>query len=337
VFLRSAVRFEEGFVKIRFNPGRNLIIVAVFALLCALFGGIAAGPAFAEKWLCPVCQVQRIDRPDSTAALVCPKCQIEFQPSDLTFPVGYLSIRTRPSEVVWNLTPECGIFRNEGLLVFDKKEPQANLWVPWSAVDYYIPRQRIVKLTSGDEFLTPYSQSKEQCPEPPKFIVSIADSVGDFLNPGSIRVQTKEEPLSVIFLVARSPSARDSAKARFIREVESGKHPRLPRTQPTIKHIADPAVPRSAVNDSVDVVIEVRVDENGQILKLNRLKGSGNKETDQAALVAARRSVIYTGGEMGAGVPTSVILTFHFNRGTVTTEGRPAVPPMWREWLEPPQ
>ena len=51
-------------------------------------------------------------------------------------------MRTRPTEVVWSLVPECGIFRNDGLLAtVDGK----GLWVPWSAIDYYIPRQR----TSG--------------------------------------------------------------------------------------------------------------------------------------------------------------------------------------------
>ncbi len=313
------------------------MIIAASALLgvCALL--ILADVALAaETWLCPVCQVERITRADSTATLYCPRCKITFQHSDLTIPVAYLAVRTRPTEVVWTLTPECGIFREEGLLVNEPKHVDPTLWVPWSAVDYYIPRQRILHLTSGAEFFTPYSMSPDLCPQPPKFIVSYADSVGDFLSHGTIRTSTREENLSVFFVIARSPAARDSGRVRFISEVMAGKHPRLPRTQPTIQRIATPMVPASAMNDSVDVVLEARVNENGEILKVDRIHGSGNPDCDQAALLAARRSSIVPGGEMGAGVPSSVILTFHFNHGTVTTSGEPAVPPMWREWIEPP-
>jgi len=324
-------------VKIRHISRRSILGAAfVVALLAACVLLATARPASAETWLCPVCQVTRIERADSTAALYCPHCKIQYEKSDLTWPVAYLSVRTRPTEVVWALTPECGIFRNEGLLVFEPKASQAALWVPWSAVDYYIPRQRILRLTSGQEFLTPYSQSPDQCPEPPLIVTTIADSMGDFMSPRTIRVQSKNEPLSVVFLAARSPAARDSARARFINEVMAGKHPRLPRTQPTIQRAALPMVPPSAARDSVDVTLEVRVDENGTILKVNRIHGSGKPEVDQAALLAARRSALYPGGEMGAGVPCSVVLTYHFRHGTVTADGVPAVPPMWREWVEPP-
>jgi TonB family protein len=324
-------------VKIRGIVDRRFTVIAASALLtvCALLI-LADIASAAERWLCPVCQVERITRTDSTGTFTCPRCKITFERSDLLLSVAYLSVRTRPTEVVWTLTPECGIFREEGLLVYEPKQPDPTLWIPWSAVDYYIPRQRIVRLTSGAEFLTPYAMSPDQCPEPPKFIVTVADSLSDFLGPHTIRTQTKEENLAVMFIIARSPAARDSARVRFISEVMAGKHPRLPRTQPTIQRIATPMVPPSAMNDSVDVVLEARVDEYGQVLKVNRIHGSGNPECDQAALVAARRSSIQPGGEMGAGVPCSVVLTFHFNHGTVTTSGAPAVPPMWREWIEPP-
>ncbi len=312
-----------------------MLRAAAVVLLAACMSALVTAIAAAETWLCPVCQTERIEREPNTP-LTCPKCKITFAPSDLELPVAYLSVRTRPTEVVWALSPECGIFRNEGLLVFEPKQTHPTLWVPWSAMDYYIPRQRILRLTSGQEFLTPYAQSDDLCKEPPQLICTLADSTGDFLGRRSIRTLTKTEALSVVFLVARSPDAREAARDRFVKEVTTGKHPRLPRTNPTFHHIAVPMVPTSAANDSADVVLEVRVDELGQIMKVDRIQGSGNPEIDQAALIAARRSSIYPGGEMGAGVPSSAVITYHFRRGTVTSDGVPADPPMWREWLEPP-
>jgi len=310
----------------------GLRLVAVLVLLGS-FAFAAAGPARAETWLCPICQVERIERPGDSPTLECPRCKMTLTSNDLKMRIAYISIRTRPTQVVWNLVPECGIFRNEGLVALDGR---AKLWVPWSAVDYYIPRQRILHLTSGEELSTPYARDDLDCPQPPTIVATIADSAGDFVKGYTLKTEPKEESLSTVFIVARSATALDSARVRFITEVEAGKHPRLPRTQPTARRVAIPTVPPSAVADSAEVVLEIRIKENGQIVKVTRLRGSGKPEIDQAALVAAYRSSLVVGGEMGAGVPCSMVITYKFKDGTATAVAVPANPPMWREWVQPP-
>ncbi len=317
--MRQVRRFVHGLA----------FILALVAITAFFPGSVRAA---AETWLCPICQVQRVERATNAADLTCPRCGQTLGRDDLRWTTAYISIRTRPAEVTWDLLPECGIFRNDGLLAADAGKP---IWVPWSAVDYYIPRMRILRLTSGKELQTPYAKGPD-CAAPPKFVTVIADSIGDFMSPRSIRTSTKEEELSTIFLAARDASARDSARVRFISEVEAGKHPRLPRTQPQALRVATPSVPPSAMEDSTEVVLEARIAENGQVLKVDRVKGSGNPEIDRAALMAAYRSSMVVGGEMGVGVPCSLILSFQFTRGTVTAAAKPARPPMWREWVEPP-
>lgn len=311
---------------------RKLTRILLPALLLAAASLIAAGTvALADTWLCPVCQVQKVERALDDSTLTCPQCKLTLAEADLRIPIAYISVRTRPTEVVWNLVPECGIFRNDGLLAYGDTKP---LWVPWSAVDYYIPRQRILRLTSGAELGTPYARGPE-CMQPPKFIVTVTDSVGDFSKGYRVTSETREEELSAVFIVARSKAVRDSARIRFIREVETGKHPRLPRSQPQAVRLATPTVPATAMHDSVDVVLRARIKETGAVLRVDRISGSGKPEIDQAALMAAYRSSLVVGGEMGVGVPCSLDLTFHFRNGTATAEAVPSKPPMWREWVEP--
>ena len=166
-------------------------------------------------------------------------------------------------------------------------------------------------------------------------MVTIADSVGDFMKGYHVQSEPREEEMSAVFIVARSKAARDSARVRFIQEVETGKHPRLPRSQPTAVRLATPTVPPTAMADSADVVLRVRMKEMGPALRVDLVKGSGKPELDQAALVAVYRSALVVGGEMGVGVPSSLDLTFHFRRGVATGEAVPSKPPMWREWVEP--
>ncbi len=286
-----------------------------------------------ESWLCPICQTTVIDRPDAAAPLSCPNCDLTLRHEDLILPTAYIAVRTRPARVVWHVFPECGSFREEGLAALQEN---LRIWVPWSAIDYYIPRQRILRLTSGRELRTPYARDNVDCPNPPVIVASIADSVGDFVKGYTVRTTIKEEALSAIYFVARSPVSRDSARARFIREVEAGMHPRLPRTNPTIRSVARPSLPSSVAVDSAEVVLEVRVSEQGGIMKILPIKRSGRLEVDRAALLAAYRSSIVVGGEMGIGVPSSAILTFRFKEGIATGTGEPAQPPMWREWFEAP-
>ncbi len=306
-------------------------ILLTVLLLTAAALATAGTVALAETWLCPVCQVQKVERAAGDSTLTCPQCKLTLAEADLRIPIAYISVRTRPTEVVWNLVPECGIFRNDGLLAYSESKP---IWVPWSAVDYYIPRQRILRLTSGAELGTPYAKGPE-CMEPPKFIVTVADSVGDFSKGYNVTSETREEELSAVFIVARSKAVRDSARVRFIREVETGKHPRLPRSQPQAVRLTTPTVPSTAMHDSADVVLRARIKETGFVLRVDRIKGSGKPELDQAALMAAYRSSLVVGGEMGVGVPCSLDLTFHFRNGTATAEAAPSKPPMWREWVEP--
>ena len=142
--------------------------------------------------------------------------------------------------------------------------------------------------------------------------------------------------MSTVFLMARSPAARDSARLRFITEVEAGLHPRLPRTDPRPHRLATPSVPASISDDSLVVVLQVRASSKGRTLKIDRIKGSGNADADREALLAAHRSAITVGGEMGAGVPSSYVIHYTFNHGIATVEGEAADPPMWLEWIEPP-
>lgn len=315
------------------NALRGLVFLVLSVAVMSTFVGNTA-QAETKTWLCPICQTERIEREVGAQDLTCPSCELTLDSIDLGWNVAYLSIRTRPTEVVWQFMPECGLFTQEGLLA---TPPGDLLWVPWSAVDYWIPRQRILRLTSGEEFLTPYAMGPDcERDEQPLILATIADSVGDFSKGMSIRTREVEEQMSTVFVVSRSPAALDSGRVRFTREVEAGKHPRLPRTNPRVVRLGQPTVPASAFEDSLEVVLEVRISEKGGTVKINRVKGSGKEEVDQAALVAAYRSSLLIGGEMGAGVPCSMILRYQFKDGTATVEAEPADPPMWREWTWPP-
>lgn len=307
-------------------------MVLTIAVMSAFSGNLAR--AETQTWLCPICQTERIEREVGAQDLTCPSCELTLESVDLGWSLAYLSIRTRPTQVVWTFMPECGLYTAEGLLATPRAE---RIWVPWSAVDYWIPRQRILRLTSGEEYFMPYAMGPDcEREEQPLILATVADSVGDFSKGMSIRTREVEERMSTVFLVARSPMALDSARVRFTDEVEAGKHPRLPRTNPRAVRLGQPTVPPSASEDSLEVVLEVRVSEKGGTTKINRVKGSGKPEVDQAALVAAYRSSLLIGGEMGAGVPCSMILRYQFNHGTATVEAEPADPPMWREWAWPP-
>jgi hypothetical protein len=312
---------------------RSFAILFLVAFAAGLLP-VTGAQAETQTWLCPICQTERIEREVGSESLTCPACEITLTLEDLGIAIAYLSIRTRPTQVVWQLMPECGLFTTEGLLATPGSE---QLWVPWSAMDYWIPRQRILRLTSGEELSMPYAQGPTcEREEQPIILATVADSVGDFSKGKTIRTKEVEERMSTVFVVARSPAALDSGRVRFIEEVEAGKHPRLPRTNPRAMRLGAPTVPAEAPEDSLEVVLDVRIAEKGGILKINRVQGSGNEAVDRAALVAAYRSSLMIGGEMGAGVPCSVILRYRFNRGEATVEAEPAEPPMWREWTWPP-
>lgn len=314
-----------------------LLAAVAAAVLGVLTGGVSVCAAQTETWLCPVCQVQEIQREIGSQMLQCPACDITMTREDLKLPVAYLSSRTRPTSAVWNIVPECGIFRDDGLAAYGPN--RRPMWIPWSAIEYYLPRMRIVRLRSGKELQTPYAQSDVDCAaeQQPKFIVTVADSMGDYRGNRSIRTRAVEEKMVTLFIVANSRATLEAARQRFIEEVEAGRHPRLPRTQPQARNLPLPGVPPDAADDSLEVVLEARVSDQGFIAKVNRIKGSGRDDVDRAALMAAYRASIIYGGEMGVGVPCSMVLTYHFDRGTVTADAKPAEPPMWREWIWPPE
>ena len=113
---------------------------------------------------------------------------------------------------------------------------------------------------------------------------------------------------------------RDSARVRFIREVETGKHPRLPRCQllsersdslhrpfPRIGALrlrrCHPA--RSDQGDGRDP------SKSG-----SWSREAATPELDQAALTAAYRSALVVGGEIGSGDPLlDRTLTYPFPQG----------------------
>ena len=313
------------------RPGAGAALwILCFAALCLS----AAGDARGETWLCPICQVERIEVPDWTGELDCPACGISLSREDLRIPIAYLISRTRPTRVLWDVTPECGLFRKEGLLA---APAEGDLWVPWSAVEYYIPRMRILRLTSGAEIPVPYAQGPTcERDEQPLILATVADSVGDWRRPGRIESHPIEESLSALFVIARSPAARDAARDRFIEEIEAGNHPRLPRTQPRAYRTAEPTAPGGVSGEPVEVVLEIRASERGRVLKVRRLRGSGRPEFDSAALLAAYRSAVSPAGELGVGVPSSMTFRYLFG-DTVRVETEPVDPPVWHEWVEPPE
>lgn len=318
---------------------RRPFMHATFSLALMLLPAVAppgAAGAETESWLCPVCQKQEIAREAGSAELRCPVCAITLTREELRLPIAYVSVRTRPSAVVWNVVPECGVFRDEGLVAESQHGP---IWIPWSAMEYFLPRMRILRLRGGAEFTTPYAQSKAGCPpeSQPNFVVTIADSVGDFRGTRSVRTRAVEEKMVALFIVANSPASLEAARERFLEEVASGRHRRLPRTQPKARNLALPKLPPSSAPESLEVILEARISEQGQILKVNRLRGSGNEEIDRAAAMAVYRSGLANGGEMGVGVPSSLVLTYHVVGDTAMVDAVPAEPPMWREWVFPPE
>jgi hypothetical protein len=100
-------------------PRRFILAVSLLSLLLAT---ASEARAAAETWLCPVCQVERIQRPEGATDLTCPKCGLTLPPEDLRWRIAYVALGSRPSSVVWDLLPECGIFRNDGLMAYQNSD-----------------------------------------------------------------------------------------------------------------------------------------------------------------------------------------------------------------------
>jgi hypothetical protein len=300
-------------------------------LLAALFA--LPSPARAERWLCPDCLDETVERPDGAATLDCPKCGKTYTEVDLAPPVAYINFRTREAEVAWTCetAPEkCTIYRFDGI---EAEDSLGKVWVPWSAVYWFIPRQRILKLNNGKELHTDYASSPERCPEPTRFSFETVDTLNvPWQKQSVMNEKQKDISLADLFLVAMSPEARDSARVRFITEVEAGKHPRLPRTQPRlyVPSAVQVTPTMAAEHFKGDALFEVRVHENRGTIGFHILKGTGKPDFDVAATTAVRSSVFVPGGEMGVGVPAWVRVRVSFDGDKATMAAEDAIHGFWR-------
>lgn len=307
---------------------RSSVRLSVLGAALVLLLGLWANPAAAVPWLCPDCLEHRIERTtDAIEPLSCPGCDASYAPEDLSWIVGYLNHRTRDAEVSWVILPEdCSIFGPDGLQCFDANRQE--VWVPWIAVDWYIPRMRLLQLTNGTELATDYPLGPT-CEAPPTFAFEITDSLLVEGQKPAARTTATEADLAELFIVARTPESRLKARARFIEEVETGKHPRLPRTAAKVRRAQPPTVPAGNTAKGT-AVMKVTVGEVGQVLRIVKTKSTGNTALDQAAVKAAQSSGYQCGGEMGVPVPSSVLLEYTFDGAKGTVEAKPAEPGVWR-------
>ena len=300
----------KGFTKFWFG-------VAVAAL--GLVG--QQGPASADTWLCPECGETTVERAPDDPVLDCGECGT-FTIEDLSWIVGYLNYKTRPAETSFVVLPEeCDRFRQDGLLAYTPEHAQ--VWVPWVMVDWFIPRQRILKLVDGREFTTDYARTRGgDCPLPPKFLFELADTIR--VEGAADRISSKsiDEDISTLFVIAGSPEGLHAGVARFIREVEAGNHPRLPRTDCQVVNPRIPQIPVTWRGKTMNhkVVVKIRSDGGRQLLEMKLIKSCGDAALDQAALSAARTSALGTAGEMGVGVPSSVLFHYDFKGDSCTVE-----------------
>ena len=195
----------------------------------------------------------------------------------------------RPT-VVWNLAS--GVRHLPERRTARLRATRKPLWVPWSAIEYYIPRQRILRLTSDASTRTPYSKGPE-CEKPPLVHRDGRRQRRRLLEARTIEVEhARRRRCPPSSLVARSKATRDSARVRFIREVEAGKHPRLPAV-PTAGHPSRPRrrfpPPRWTTRPTSSCGRASR--RRARVLQVDRIKGSGKPELDRAALLATYRSV----------------------------------------------
>ncbi len=291
--------------------GRAWLWVGIFLL-------VGFGSVQAETWVCPDCYVQT-ERAAGNAGLDCNECGAAYVADELSWLIGFIDYRTRPAETSWVVLPEeCDIYRPDGLQAFDSNGNE--LWVPWIGVEFYIPRMRLLVLRDGQELTTDYCKGPT-CPKPPVFTFEITDQIRIAGEQEREQTREVEADLAELFIMARSEEAREKATARFIEEVESGKHPRLPRTDARAVREATPRIPTSLAGNDLnhDVVVHVRAGERGQLFELKLLKSCGNEELDQAALRAARSSGYFTAGELGVPVPSNLELHYAFRGQGVET------------------
>jgi TonB family protein len=290
---------------------------------------VTAIPAHAERWICPDCPSEVVERARG-AELVCPGCATHYAATEMTPPVAYINVSTRDTEVSWfPLADSCRIYRPDGVEGLDD---QGAIWVPWTAVDWYIPRMRLLRLIDGRELGTDYAKDSKYCPSPPKFAYEVTDSLTFPGKPATAFKQQGEYSLAELFIVAFTPEARDSARVRFIKEVEAGKHPRLPRTEPHVMHLPSVAAPPSAAKSDLkaEAVVEVRVHEGRGIIGAHLVKSTGVAALDSDAMRLARSVSFSTAGELGVMVPSWVEVHIYYEGTGGRVEVTPAHNGFWR-------
>ncbi len=311
-----------------YGSGRRITAPVLLLLLCGILFGVAA-PAAAERWVCPDCPDEIVER-ERGAELVCPGCGTHYGPTEMAPPVAYVNVSTRDTEVSWfPVADSCRIFRPDGVEALDD---QGALWVPWTAVEWYIPRMRLLKLVNGRELSTDYPKDQNFCPHPPRFAYEVTDSLHIPGRPATAFKQQGEYSLAELFLVAFTPEARDSARVRFIEEVEAGKHPRLPRTQPHVMRLPSVAAPPSVAKPDLkaEAVVELRVHESRGVIRSRTLKSTGVPALDSDALRLAQSIGFSTAGEMGVMVPSWVEAHVYYEGTGGRIEVTPAKNGFWR-------
>jgi TonB family protein len=307
---------------------RPRLVVPALLFLVAV-ASLAAAPARAERWICPDCPNEVVERARG-ADLVCPGCGTRHTVADMAPPVAYVNISTRDTELSWfPHADSCRIYRADGVECIDDK---GAIWAPWTLVDWYIPRMRLLRLLDGREMKTDYAKDPSYCPSPPKFAYEVSDSLTLPGRPPSVFKDKGEYSLAELFIVAFSPEARDSARVRFIKEVEAGNHPRLPRTEPRVVQLPPVAAPPSAVKPDLkaEAVVEVRVHERRGIIGARLLKSAGVAALDTEALRLAQRCSFSTAGELGVMVPSWVEVHVHYDGAGGNIEVTPARNGFWR-------
>jgi TonB family protein len=286
-------------------------------------------PAHAERWICPDCPSEVVERARG-AELVCPGCGTHYAPTEMAPPVAYINVSTRDTEVSWfPLADSCRIYRPDGVEGLDD---QGAIWVPWTAVEWYIPRMRLLRLIDGRELATDYAKDLTYCPSPPKFAYEVTDSLTFPGKPATAFKQQGEYSLAELFIVAFTPEARDSARVRFVKEVEAGKHPRLPRTEPHVMRLPSVAAPPSVAKADLkaEAVVEVRVHESRGIIGAHMVKSAGVAALDSDAMRLAQSVSFSTAGELGVMVPSWVEVHVHYEGTGGRVEVTPAHHGFWR-------
>ena len=186
------------------------LLPAQLLLALTLMTAIAA---HAERWICPDCPDEVVERARG-AELVCPGCGTHYATAEMAPPVAYVNVSTRDTELSWYpLADSCRIYRPDGVEGLDG---QGAIWVPWTAVEWYIPRMRLLRLIDGRELSTDYAKDSKYCPSPPKFAYEVTDSLTLPGRPATAFKQKGEYSLAELFIVAFTPETRDSARVRFI-------------------------------------------------------------------------------------------------------------------------